>query len=58
LQVIPDWFAHVDEWQVPVHLQDLNGSGKFVGASAIQGRKISKYKVTKAAAFIIKTNAA
>ena len=43
----PNWFAVIDEWAVPVHLQDLSGSGDFIGASAVQGRKVYAYKVTK-----------
>ena len=27
----PNWFAVIDEWAVPVHLQDLSGSGDFIG---------------------------
>ena len=53
----PDWCTRVNEWQVPVHLQDISGSGKFIGASAVQGRKIYTHKVTKAAAVLIKKNA-
>ena len=36
----PNWCHRVMEWQVPVHLQDLAGSGKYIGASAVQGRKM------------------
>lgn len=43
----PNWCHRVMEWQVPVHLQDLAGSGKFIGASAVQGRKIYGVKVSK-----------
>lgn len=50
----PDWCSRVPEWAVPVHLQDLNGSGKYIGASAVQGRKIYAHKVTKAKAVIVK----
>ena len=51
-------FAHrVEEWSVGVHLQDLNGSGKYVGASAVQGRKIYGVKVTKAKAILVKAKA-
>lgn len=51
----PDWCARVDEWQVPVKLQSLDGSGEFIGASAIQGRKIYAHKVTNANVVQIKT---
>ena len=43
----PNWCHRVQEWQVPVHLQDLSGSGNFIGASAVQGRKIYGVKVSK-----------
>ena len=46
----PDWCTRVEEWQVPVHVQDLSGSGKYIGASAVQGRRIYAHKVTKAKA--------
>jgi len=54
----PDWCCRVNEWQVPVHLQDLAGSGKYIGASAVQGRKIYAHKVTKGQTLLIKRNAA
>lgn len=54
----PDWCCRINEWQVPVHLQDLGGSGKYIGASAVQGRKIYAHKVTKAKTLLIKRNAA
>lgn len=53
----PDWCTRVNEWQVAVHLQDLSGSGKYIGASAVQGRKVYAHKVTKAAAVQIKKKA-
>ena len=53
----PNWCSRVHEWAVPVHLQDINGSGKFIGASAVQGRKIYGHKVTKPATLLIKKNA-
>lgn len=43
----PNWCHRVNEWSVPVHLQDLNGSGNFIGASAVQGRKIWGLKISK-----------
>ncbi len=30
----PNWCHRVMEWQVPVHLQDLAGSGKYIGAAS------------------------
>lgn len=53
----PDWCTRVNEWSVPVHLQDINGSGKYIGASAVQGRRIYAHKVTKKKTLYIKKNA-
>ena len=50
----PNWCHRVMEWQVPVHLQDLNGSGKYIGASAVQGRKVYGIKVSKPQTLYIK----
>lgn len=35
----PNWCHRVQEWKVDVHLQDLSGSGNFIGASAVQEEK-------------------
>ena len=43
----PNWCHRVQEWGVAVHVQDLNGSGNYIGASAVQGRKIYGLKVSK-----------
>lgn len=43
----PNWCHRVQEWAVQVHAQDLAGSGKFIGASAVQGRKIFGLKISK-----------
>lgn len=53
----PDWCTRVNEWAVPVHLQDISGSGKYIGASAVQGRRIYAHKVTKATTLYIKKKA-
>lgn len=53
----PDWCARVEEWTVEPRLQSLDQSGTYIGASAIQGRKIYAHLVTKAAAVLIKTGA-
>lgn len=50
----PNWCHRVQEWQVPVHLQDLSGSGKYIGASAVQGRKVYGLKVSKPKTLYIK----
>lgn len=51
----PDFATRVDEWSVPVHLQDLAGSGQYIGASAVQGRMVYAHAVTKPQAFHILT---
>lgn len=35
---------------VPVHTQDLSGSGKYIGASAVQGRQVYDHKVLRSVA--------
>ena len=50
----PNWCHRVMEGQVSVHLQDLNGSGKYIGASAVQGRKVYGIKVSKPQTLFIK----
>lgn len=53
----PNWFTYIEEWAVPVHLQDLSGSGDYIGASAVQGRKVYAYKVTKPETVLVKKKA-
>ena len=43
----PNWCHRVQEWAVAVHVQDLSGSGKYIGASAVQGRKVYGLKISK-----------
>lgn len=50
----PNWCHRVDEWSVDVHLQDLSASGKFIGASAVQGRKVWGCKISKPKTVYIK----
>lgn len=50
----PNWCHRVDEWSVEVHLQDLAGSGTFIGASAVQGRKIWGRMISKPKTVYIK----
>ena len=52
-----DYCHRVEEWSVPVHVQDLAGSGKYIGASAVQGRKIYGVLVSKAKAVYVKATA-
>lgn len=42
----PNAATRVEEWAVGVHVQDLSGSGKFIGACAVQGRKVFTHEVT------------
>ena len=49
----PNWCCRVEEWQKDVHVQDLGGSGTYIGASAVQGRKIYDHLVTKSAAVVM-----
>lgn len=51
----PDWCCRIEEWAVEPHVQPLDQSGKYIGACAVQGRKIYAHKVTKAKAVFIKT---
>ena len=50
----PNWCCRVKEWAVEPRVQDLAGSGKFIGASAVQGRYIYTHKVTKTNTVLIK----
>lgn len=51
----PDYATRVNEWAVDVHVQDLSGSGTYIGESAVQGRKIYAHKVTNENAILVKT---
>ena len=46
----PRFATRVKEWDVPVHIQDLNGSGKYIGACAVQGRFVYDHKVLRSTA--------
>ena len=45
-----NWCCRVKEWARDVRPQSLDGSGTYIGAVAIQGRKIYGHKVTNSAA--------
>lgn len=51
----PDCATRANEWSVPVHVQDLGGSGKYIGASAVQGRMVYGHKVTHKAGIYVST---
>ncbi len=53
----PDYATRVNEWAVEPALFDLNGSGSYVGASAVKGRKVYAHAVTASEAIIVKTAA-
>lgn len=44
----PRWATRVNEWSVPIGVNDLGN--QFIGASAVQGRMVYAHKVTRAAA--------
>lgn len=50
----PNWCTRVEEWAVPARLQSLDGSGTYIGASAVQGRKVYDHYVTKPQTLFIK----
>ena len=50
----PNWCTRIEEWAVPVRLQSLDGSGTYIGASSVQGRKIYKHAVTKSSTLLIR----
>lgn len=52
----PDWCSRVKEWSVGVKVQDLAGSGKYIGACAVQGRSVYAHAVTKPETLLIKKN--
>lgn len=46
----PRFATRADEFSVPVHIQDLSGSGSYIGASAVQGRFVYDHKVLRSIA--------
>lgn len=50
----PNWCHRVQDWAVDVHSQDLSGSGKYIGASAVQGRKVWGRTISKPQTVYIK----
>lgn len=46
----PRFATRAHEWQVPIKIQDLAGSGKYIGASAVQGRRVYGHKVLRSVA--------
>lgn len=48
-----NWCCRVTEWKKEVKLQSLDQSGQYIGASAVQGRRIYGHKVTNSAAVVM-----
>lgn len=46
----PRFATRAMDFSVAIHLQDLSGSGKYIGASAVQGRKVYDHKVLRSVA--------
>lgn len=46
----PKFATRAMEWKVAVHVQNLDGSGKYIGACAVQGRQVYGHKVTRSIA--------
>lgn len=46
----PRFATRVREWSVPVKVQDLDSSGTFIGACAVQGRFVYDHKVLRSSA--------
>lgn len=46
----PRFATRAMDFAVNIHLQDLSGSGKYIGASAVQGRKVYDHKVLRSIA--------
>lgn len=46
----PRFATRARDFSVPVKLQDLSGSGKYIGASAVQGRSVYAHKVLRSKA--------
>lgn len=46
----PRFATRIAEWAVNVHVQDLGGSGTYIGACAVQGRRIYAHRVLRSIA--------
>ncbi len=46
----PRFATRVRAWKEPIRIQDLSGSGTYIGASAVQGREIYAHMVTRSLA--------
>ena len=46
----PRFATRAEQFTVPVHIQDISGSGSYIGASAVQGRITYDHKVLRSVA--------
>ncbi len=46
----PKFATRVNGWKVPLRVQDLDESGKYIGACAVQGRNVYAHKVLRSTA--------
>ncbi len=46
----PKFATRVNGWKVPLRVQDLDESGKYIGACAVQGRDVYAHKVLRSVA--------
>lgn len=53
----PGWSHRVMEWMVEPHIQDLSGSGIYIGASAVQGRLVYGQKISRGLTVQVKAHA-
>ncbi len=49
----PKFATRAKEFSVPVKVQDLSGSGKYIGASAVQGRIVYAHKVLRSKGVVL-----
>lgn len=49
-----DYCTRIKEFSVPIHIEDLNKSGKYVGASAVVGRLVYEHAVTEPKGILVK----
>jgi hypothetical protein len=54
----PRYATRVREFKVAPHIQDLSGSGKYIGAVAVQGRLVYAHKVTRPDKILVVMSAA
>lgn len=53
----PNWAHRVIDWKVNPYIQDLSGDAAYIGASAVKGRLVYGYKISRAIAYQVKKKA-